>query len=44
MYLHQPERAGRTTDGGMAKPTVEVNNGTFNFKGQLFGAALVFRF
>ena len=44
LYLYQPERAGRSTDGGMAKPTVAVNNGTFNFRANLFGAALAFRF
>jgi len=44
MYLYQPERAGRSTDGGMAKPTPAVNNGVYNFRGQLFGAAVVFRF
>ncbi len=44
MYLNQPERAGRSTDGGMAKPTAAVNNGIYNFKGNLFGATLAFRF
>jgi len=44
LYLYQPDRAGRSTDGGMAKPTAAVNNGVYHFSGNLFGAALVFRF
>jgi long-chain fatty acid transport protein len=44
LYLYQPDRAGRSTDGGMAKPTAAVNNGVYHFRGNLFGAALVLRF
>jgi long-chain fatty acid transport protein len=44
LYLYQPDRAGRSTDGGMAVPTTAVNNGVYHFRANLFGAALVFRF
>jgi long-chain fatty acid transport protein len=44
LYLYQPDRAGRSTDGGLARPTAAVNNGMYHFRGNLFGAALVFRF
>jgi long-chain fatty acid transport protein len=43
-YLDQPDRAGRSTDGGMARPTAAVNNGVYHFSGNLFGATLAFRF
>jgi len=43
-YFNQPERAGRTTDGGMAKPTASVNNGVYNFYAHLFGVTLGVRF
>jgi long-chain fatty acid transport protein len=44
MYLFQPERRGRTTDGGLERPTVQVNNGVYNFRANLFGVNLVWRF
>ena len=39
-YLRQGERAGRTTDGGMAVPTTEVNNGVYRFHANLLGLML----
>lgn len=44
LHLRQPERAGRSTDGGMARPTAAVNNGVYRFRANLFGAALTFQF
>jgi len=44
LYLYQPDREGRSTDGGMARPTAAVNNGVYRFRGNLFGAALALRF
>ncbi len=44
LHLFQPERAGRSTDGGMAVPTTAANNGVYNFNANIFGAALAFRF
>jgi long-chain fatty acid transport protein len=44
LYLYQPDRAGRSTDGGMERPTADVNNGVYQFRGNLFGAALALRF
>jgi long-chain fatty acid transport protein len=44
MYLHQPERAGRTGDGGKAFPTTADNNGVYNFKANIFNAAISLRF
>ena len=44
LYLYQPDRAGRSTDGGMAKPTADVNNGVYRFRANLFGATVAFRF
>jgi long-chain fatty acid transport protein len=44
LYLHQPARAGRSTDGGHAVPTTADNNGTYHFKGHLFGASLTWGF
>ena len=35
MYLHQPERAGRTGDGGKAVPTTAENNGAYNFNAHI---------
>jgi len=43
-YLRQGERAGRTTDGGMAVPTPEVNNGVYRFHANLLGLMLGFNF
>jgi long-chain fatty acid transport protein len=45
MYLHQPDRAGRTGAGANpAAPTVADNNGTFSFMGHLFGLSMSVRF
>ncbi|MCL4811158.1 MAG: outer membrane protein transport protein [Vicinamibacteraceae bacterium] len=44
IYLNQVDREGRTTDGGLERPTAAVNNGTYEFHGNLVGAALVWKF
>ena len=44
MYLHQPDRAGRTQDSGAAVPTTALNNGTYSYTGNLFAAGLVVKF
>jgi long-chain fatty acid transport protein len=44
MYLHQPERAGRTGDGGMAVPTTAVNNGVYNFNANILNVMVGLRF
>jgi long-chain fatty acid transport protein len=44
MYVHQGDRAGRTTDGGLATPTIALNTGTYHYYANLFGVSVVFRF
>jgi long-chain fatty acid transport protein len=45
MYLHQPDRAGRSYPGANpAAPVVSDNNGTYSFMAHLFGLSLTFRF
>jgi hypothetical protein len=45
MYLHQPDRAGRTGAGANpAAPTVADNNGTYSFMGHLLGLSMTVRF
>jgi long-chain fatty acid transport protein len=45
MYLHQPDRAGRSYAGANpAAPTVADNNGTYSFMGHLFGLSMSVRF
>jgi long-chain fatty acid transport protein len=44
MYLHQPERAGRSYAGSTPKPVVTDNNGVYSFNANLLGASLTFRF
>ena len=44
MYLHQPERAGRSGDGGKAVPTTAENNGVYNFDANILNLSLGFRF
>jgi long-chain fatty acid transport protein len=45
MYLHQPDRAGRTNAGANpAAPTAADNNGTYSFMAHLFGLSLTVRF
>jgi long-chain fatty acid transport protein len=43
-HIGQSDRSGRTTDGGLAVPTVAVNNGTFHYYANLFGASFVVHF
>ncbi len=45
-YLHvvQPDRAGRTTNGGKAVPTVADNNGTYSFGAHLIGLSVSMKF
>jgi long-chain fatty acid transport protein len=44
MRLVQPERAGRTTNGGKQVPTAADNNGIYRFDANLLSAAVTFRF
>jgi long-chain fatty acid transport protein len=44
MYINQADRSGRTTDGGLAAPTVAVNNGTYQYHANLFSASMVIHF
>ncbi len=45
MYLHQPDRAGRTNSGvNPAAPTTADNNGMYSFMGHLFGLSMSVRF
>jgi long-subunit fatty acid transport protein len=44
MYVHQGDRAGRTTDGGLATPTIALNTGTYHYYANLVGVSVVFRF
>jgi long-chain fatty acid transport protein len=44
MFVNQSDRAGRTTDGGLAIPTAAVNNGTFHYYANLFSAGLTVHF
>ena len=45
MYLHQPDRAGRSYAGANpVAPTVADNNGTYSFMGHLFGLSMTVRF
>ncbi|MGE5245258.1 MAG: OmpP1/FadL family transporter [Betaproteobacteria bacterium] len=41
MYVDQQDRQGRSTDGGLANPTVAVNNGLFKYSANLFSASIV---
>jgi len=43
-YVNQQDRRGRTTDGGLAVPTAEVNNGVYHYYAHLFGTSFVLRF
>ena len=43
-YIDQADRRGRTTDGGLAVPTVAVNNGLYTFHASLIGATLTYKF
>ena len=44
MYVNQSDRNGRTTDGGLAVPTVAVNNGLYHYYANLYSASVVIRF
>jgi len=44
MFVNQSDRAGRTTDGGLAVPTSAVNNGTFHYYANLFSVGLSVHF
>ena len=44
MFVHQSDRSGRTSDGGLAIPTTAVNNGIFHSYANLLGVSLVFGF
>ena len=44
MRLMQPDRAGRTTNGGKLVPTTADNNGIFSFNANLIGASLSMKF
>ncbi len=44
MRLRQPDRAGRTTNGGKAVPTAADNNGTYSFNANLLGMSLSMSF
>jgi hypothetical protein len=44
MYIDQADRAGRSTDGGLAVPTAAVNNGTYRYDANLFSAGIVVHF
>jgi long-chain fatty acid transport protein len=43
-FVHQEDRNGRTTDGGLAVPTSALNNGLYHYNAHLFGASLVIPF
>jgi long-chain fatty acid transport protein len=43
-YIDQADRQGRTTDGGLAVPTADVNNGVYQFSAHLFGLTLSYTF
>ena len=43
-FVHQVDRRGRTTDGGVEVPTAAVNNGLYRYHANLLGASLVFAF
>jgi long-chain fatty acid transport protein len=44
MYINQADRAGRSTDGGLAVPTPAVNNGMYHYDANLFSAGFVVHF
>ena len=44
MYINQADRAGRSTDGGLAVPTTAVNNGMYHYNANLFSAGFVVHF
>jgi long-chain fatty acid transport protein len=44
LFVHQSDRAGRTTDGGLAVPTIAANNGTYHYYANLFSAGFTAHF
>ncbi len=44
LRLQQPDRAGRSTNGGKAVPTTADNNGVYSFSANLLSASMTFSF
>ena len=44
MFVNQSDRAGRSTDGGLAVPTAALNNGTFHYFANLFSVGFSLHF
>jgi long-chain fatty acid transport protein len=44
LFVSQTDRAGRSTDGGLAVPTTAVNNGTYHYWANLFSAGVTVHF
>jgi len=44
MFVNQRDRAGRSTDGGLAVPTAAINNGTYHYWANLFSAGIIVHF
>jgi hypothetical protein len=44
MFIRQHDRTGRSTDGGLAVPTVVVNNGIYQYRAHLLSAGIVVHF
>jgi long-chain fatty acid transport protein len=44
LFVNQSDRAGRTTDGGLAVPTAALNNGTFHYYANLFSIGFTVHF
>jgi long-chain fatty acid transport protein len=43
-FVDQQDRRGRTTDGGLAVPTVAINNGLYQYHANLLGISVVLGF
>jgi long-chain fatty acid transport protein len=43
MYINQADRSGRTVDGGLT-PTPALNNGTYQYRANLFSGSIVIHF
>jgi long-chain fatty acid transport protein len=44
MFVNQSDRAGRSTDGGLAVPTTALNNGTYHYFANLFSVGFSVHF
>jgi len=44
LFVNQRDRAGRSTDGGLAVPTTAVNNGTYHYYANLFSVGITVHF